>query len=207
MFYRARLSSAGDSDFRIPATGAATEALWLSKDPDFTGVFSGDAMDLVPQFIARDSSGREFLEVEGVRLGFAQVGLVLDPERAMETARTREFEWNSGWVQFLVADPVTLYLEKQALVLRRGQPGDRLHLEMLHDFVAWEATVAAESLLQRSADLSVAESRDALTLLTDAGRRTPEILRDPRMRRRVQAIEGTSAELRTTVDRILSEAD
>ena len=75
LFYRARLYSVGDPDFQIPAAAPEAESLWLSKDLDFTGVFSGDAMNLIPQFTARDAMGREFLEVEGVRLGNEPVTL------------------------------------------------------------------------------------------------------------------------------------
>lgn len=203
LFYRARLAAANDPDFRVASLAPETEQLWLSKDLDFTGVFSDDAMQMVPQFIVRDAAGREFLEVEGVRLGFAQVGLVLDPERALETARTGEFETESGLVEFLVADPVTLYLEKQALVQRRGQPGDTLHLALLHDYVAWEIATAAERLLAQSDSFSVGESRHWLALLTDAAHRVPEVIRDPRITRRLAGGRLGASEMARTVAQIL----
>lgn len=203
LFYRARLAAANDPDFRVAPLAPETEQLWLSKDLDFTGVFAGDAMELVPQFIVRDAAGREFLEVEGVRIGFAQVGLVLDPERALETARTGEFETESGLVEFLVVDPVTLYLEKQALVRRRGQPGDSLHLALLHDYVTWEVTHAAERLLAGRESLSVGESRHWLALLTDGAHRTPEIIRDPRIRRRLGSVEKDGGTIEATLGKLL----
>lgn len=204
LFYRARLAAANDRDFRVAHLAPETERLWLSKDLDFTGVFSGDAMELVPQFIVRDASGREFLEVEGVRLGFAQVGLVLDPERALETARTGEFETESGLVEFLVADPVTLFLEKQALVARRGQPGDALHLALLHDYVVWEVTQAAERLLAGGESLSVGETRYCLALLTDTAYRAPGIARDQRIMQRLSGRGLAASDMARTVAQILA---
>ncbi len=204
LFYRARLVAANDPDFRVAPLAPETERHWLSKDLDFTGVFSGDAMELVPQFIVRDSAGREFLEVEGIRLGFAQVGLILDPERALEMARTGEFETEGGLVEFLVADPVTLYLEKLALVQRRGQPGDTLHLALLHDYVAWEVTGAAERVLAGGELLSVGETRHCIALLTDAAYRAPEIVRDPRIARRFPSRSLAPGEMARTVAQILA---
>jgi hypothetical protein len=206
LFYRATLRQADDPDFQIPLLAPETEQLWLSKDLDFTGIFSGDAVELLPHLIARDPDGREFIEVEGVRLGFAQVGLVLDPELAMETARTAEFEWEGETVQFLVADPVTLYREKQALVERRNQPGDSLHLALLGDYVAWEITTAAERLLHPSEILPVTDSRELLAVLTDAARRLPGILHDPRIARRLAGALSQPTELATTIGRLLQPA-
>lgn len=203
LFYRASLRQANDPDFRIPPLSPVNERLWLSKDLDFTGIFSGDAVELLPQMLVRGNDGREFIEVEGVRLGFAQVGLVLDPELAMETARTGEFEWEGETVQFLVADPVTLYREKQALVERRNQPGDALHLALLGDYVAWEVTTAAERLLAGPEDLTVAESRELLAVLTDAVRRHPGIRRDPRIVQRLGTSLADSSELAVTLRSLL----
>lgn len=204
LFYRARLAAAGDPDFRVAPLDPETERLWLSKDLDFTGVFSGEAMELVPHLVVCDAAGHEYLEVEGVRLGFAQVGLVLDPERALETARTGEFETESGTVEFLVADPVTLfYLEKQALVQRRGQPGHSVDLALLHDYVAWEVVHAAERLLAGPESLSVGETRHWLALLTDAAHRAWEITRDPRLRRRLVVVGNGGGEMEATLVNLL----
>ncbi len=203
LFYRARLRQADDPDFRVPSLSAENERLWLSKDLDFTGIFSGDAAELLPQMLVRGVDGREFIQVEGVRLGFAQVGLVLDPELAMETARIGEFERDGEPVQFLVADPVTLHREKQALVERRNQPGDALHLALLGDYVAWEVTVAAERLLQPSDTLLVTESRELMALLTDVARRAPGILRDARISKRLQLGLSKRTELAATLSRLL----
>jgi hypothetical protein len=203
LFYRARLRQANDPDFAVPALSLIHEQSWLSKDLDFTGIFSGDALELLPQMVVRDAAGREFLEVEGVRLGFAQVGLTLDPELALETARTGEFEWEGEPVQFLVADPVTLYREKQALVERRNQPGDALHLALLGDYVAWEVITATERLLDHAGDLTVTESRELLALLTDATRRLPAIRHDTRMAHRLEAGLAQSSELASTLRRML----
>lgn len=203
LFYRARLRQAGDPDFRVPALSPLHEGLWLSKDLDFTGLFSGDAAALLPGLTVRDAAGREYIEVEGVRLGFAQVGLRLDPELALESARTGEFEWEGQPVQFLVADPVTLYLEKQALVERRNQPSDSLHLALLGDVIAWEITTAAEQLLDPGPEMTVPASRELLALLTDTARRLPSIRLDPRVRRRLEPRLSAQTELAATLLAIL----
>ena len=204
LFYRARLRQANDPDFSVPSLSLIHEQSWLSKDLDFTGIFSGDALELLPQMVVRDAAGREFLEVEGVRLGFAQVGLTLDPELALETARTGEFEWEGEPVQFLVADPVTLFREKQALVERRNQPGDTLHLALLGDYSAWEVTTAVERLLDPAQNLSVSEAREFLALVTDAVRRRPNVSLDPRVARRLGTLLTSPTELSATLRGMLS---
>lgn len=150
-FYRHSLLRADDPDFRVPLLSQELEAKWLSKDLDFTGIFSGDAFALLPQLTVRDAGNREYLQVEGVRLGFAQVGLTINPEEAMQHCRVVRFTGPAGEVvEFFVADPVTLYREKLALVQRRNAPADPLHLAVLAEYVRLETCQHSEQLCCRS---------------------------------------------------------
>jgi len=203
LFYRARLQQVADPDFPVPQLSDALEANWLSKDLDFTGIFSGDALVLLPGMVVADPTGRQHLEVEGIRLGFAQVGLTLDPELAMERARSCEFAWNSERVQFLVADPVSLHREKTALVERRNQTSDLLHLALLSDYVAWDLVCAVERLSQPDAELDLADAKELISVVTDVSRRAPTVARDPRVIRRLEPHLEAPTELAATLKRIL----
>lgn len=183
-FYRRQLQSAADPDFPLPTLAPVTEAQWLSKDIDFTGVFSADALALLPQHVVTDAAGRSHIEVAGVRLGFAQVGVTLDPEAALATATIGEFSLDGERVQFLVADPVSLYREKQALHERRNAPQDFLHLGLLRECLVWRVVVEAEKLLS-AVPVTVSEQRAGAELLAAAASKAPEVLRDPRIARRV----------------------
>ena len=71
-FYRNQLQQANDPDFKVPKLSPETESKWLSRDIDFTGIFSQDATELLPKQIVVDAENRKHVEVAGVRIGFAQ---------------------------------------------------------------------------------------------------------------------------------------
>ena len=73
---------------------------------------------MLPALIQTDSDGNRMLKVNGVRIGFAQVGVTFDPEEAFTRARVGQFLDGPDLVEFLVIDPVTLYREKQAAAER-----------------------------------------------------------------------------------------
>jgi len=182
-FYRHLLERAADPDFPVPVASPGDEARWLSKDLDFTGIFSADAEALLPQLLTRDANGREYLAVEGVRLGFAQVGLTIDPEAARETCWVAQVTGPDGEpVEFFVADPVTLYREKFALTERRNAPADSLHLALLREFVRHEVCVQASALL---AGQALADAKWTLNFLLQVRDRAGEVLDDDRVRRRL----------------------
>lgn len=184
-FYRHSLRRAGDPDFRVPSLAPELEARWLSKDLDFTGIFSGDAFALLPQLAVRDEQRREFLQVEGVRLGFAQVSLTIDPEEAMLHCRVVRFTGTDGQsVECFIADPVTLYREKLALVERRNAPADPLHLAVLADYVRLEVCQHAEHLCGAA---TLSETKVGLNFLQLVASRAPELPVDERVVRRVSA--------------------
>lgn len=184
-FYRHALRRAEDADFRVPILGVEQESKWLSKDSDFTAIFSGDAFALLPQLTVRNAQQQEFLQVEGVRLGFAQVGLTIDPEEAMQHCRVGRFTGADGSpVEFFIADPVTMYREKLALVERRNAPADPLHLAVLAEYVRLEICQRAEQLC---AATTLMETKAALNFLQLVRLRAPELPRDERVTRRVGA--------------------
>ena len=190
-FYHNALRHAADPDFKAPALAPDLEAKWLSKDLDFTGIFSGDAMELMPQLVVREPGGRAHLAVEGVRLGFAQVGLTIDPEEARLCCRVGRFTAADGaTVEFFVADPVTLYREKLALTQRRNSPADPLHLALLAEYLRYETCLYAERLCVAT---TLAEAKTALNFLELVRNRAMEVLNDERVKRRIQAALATNA--------------
>ena len=184
-FYRAQLRQAHDPDFTLPLLSGQTEARWLSKDIDFTGIFSEDALALLPHRVATDSDGRAHIRVEGVRLGFAQVGLTIDPEEALRDAQVGSFHLEGQLVEFLVIDAVSLYREKLALLQRRNQDQDLLHLSMLREYLPWQVTVRAEQFLKARGSLPVEEQQQLGKLIFAVKRKAPELLTDPRISRRL----------------------
>ena len=109
--YRIQLRNAKDPDFREQGEAEEAQDLWLSKDIDFTGIFRGDAFEMLPRQVVTDSSGNSYLQVAGVRIGFAQVGVTFDPEEVLSKARLGSFKVDGQNVQFLVIDPISLYRE------------------------------------------------------------------------------------------------
>lgn len=185
-FYRVQLRDANDPDFRVPALSPETESQWLSKDIDFTGVMAADVLPLLSRHIVTDKSGRQHVEVEGVRLGFAQVGLTIDPQEALGAAQLASFSHEGQTVEFLVADPVTLCREKQALMQRRNASHDHLHYSLMRDYVAWRLVRDAERFLAAEANLPVAEARNFTGFLSAVKGKLPEILSDPRIKARLE---------------------
>ncbi len=89
---------------------------------------------MMPRQVVTDSSGNSYLQIAGVRMGFAQVGVTFNPEEVLSKARLGSFNVAGGKVQFLVIDPISLYREKQALSQKRNSPNDRAHFLVLKEF-------------------------------------------------------------------------
>ena len=150
-FYRHQLKKAGDPDFQVAPFAREKENQWLSRDLDFTGIFSQEALHLLPHLVV-EHKGRKHVEVDGVRLGFAQVGLTIDPEEALTNARVAAITVEGRVVEFLVADPLT---------------------------------VGAEKLLGDEG-LSAGEAKLILQIWINVKNKTPEILQDARLRKRLE---------------------
>jgi hypothetical protein len=186
-FYRVQLRHARDPDFHAPEISPQTESRWLSKDIDFTGIFSGDAMQLLPQQIVTDASGRKHLEIEGVRLGFAQVGVTFDPEEVLQNAQLGSFRSGEETVEFLVIDPVRLYREKQALSDRRNQPNDLLHCGLMREYLCWRLISEAERFLAAAGSLPVSESKQFVSFVLSVEHRASELFSDERLKQRLSS--------------------
>jgi hypothetical protein len=201
-FYRVQLQKAGDPEFRdFPETSDAEE-IWLSKDIDFTGIFRADAWEMLPALIESDSSGNRMLKVNGVRIGFAQVGVTFDPQEAFTRARVGQFINGSDVLQFLVMDPVTLYREKQALSLKRNQKNDRLHFQTLSAYLHWEFCSLAQKYAQ--ADFrDLAEEQEALGTMLDIKNRCVEIIQNSAVRARIQNLPTGKNEKASFLIRLL----
>jgi hypothetical protein len=183
-FYRIQLEQARDPDFHVAPFSPGNESHWLSKDIDFTGIFSQDAFALLPGHVTENGQGHRYLQVAGVRIGFAQVGLTFAPDDALSRATIGSFDLEGQEVQFQVIDPVLLYLEKQALTERRGQQHDQLHFWTMREFLCLQIVRKAELGLAGAAP--VAELGRASAFLADCTSKTPEILRDERIKTRIR---------------------
>ena len=193
-FYRTQLRRANDPDFREPTLTEAQERLWLSKDIDFTGIFRGDAAEMLAPFVTRDQRKNSYLEVNGIRLGFAQVGVTFDPEEIFRRARIGEFEMDGAKAQFLVIDPVSLYREKQALAEKRNRPNDHLHLQVVREEVALEFVNGCAAYVAQANQSTLADKRRQLGFLLDVKNRAMELLADPRVRRRIEVAVTVKSE-------------
>lgn len=179
-FYRALLERADDPDFRTPEFSPDEEERWLSKDLDFIGLMGFEAEQLMPQRVHTDEKGRTYIAVDGVRLGFAQMCFWLDSETARATCRVGRVVGPSGQdVDFFVADPVSLYREKEYAAQRRNAPGDALHLALLREFLGWDIVNHARGFI---GDPSLANERKCFELYRRALSLAPEVVGDPRVR-------------------------
>lgn len=140
LLYHRLLALKNNSMFPAPIPDSA--ARLVSKDLDFTHVWSGDFFDAYPDFVVRPSTGRPYLEVAGVRIGFAQIGVTFDPEEAFE--KSRIFKTHAG-TNFATLDPVRLYREKQALIEKgRSKPNDYFHREIAATYARFELAEAVK---------------------------------------------------------------
>jgi hypothetical protein len=145
-FYRNLLTKANDPDFKTPHFTSAEENFWLSKDIDFTNYFAEDARNLLHRHVVADTAGRRSLQIAGVPIGFAQVGLTFDPETAWADSWITRFDVSGTTVECRILDPVALYREKSALAQRRGSNSDQLHCSTVAEFLRYEICKRAASL-------------------------------------------------------------
>lgn len=185
-FYRQQLVKADDPDFNLQASRPTDEDKWVSRDIDFTGVLSEDAFLLLPGTVEKDKNGKKYIEVEGVRLGFAQVCLTFDATEAYPDASVAQITVEDKIVQFLVVDPIRLYYEKQKLCRDRRAPNDFQHFALLREFIAYELVRGAERVLEGIA--TVPETRDTLIFWERVSKKVCEFLQDKRIKRRLEPL-------------------
>ncbi len=138
LLYHRLLALKNDPAFPAPIPDSASRL--VSKDLDFTHVWGEDFFDAYPDFVVRHATDRPYLEVAGIRIGFAQVGVTFDPEEAFE--KSRIFKTQVG-TAFAVLDPVRLYREKLALIEKgRSKPNDYFHQEIAAVYARYELAEA-----------------------------------------------------------------
>ncbi len=181
-FYRALLNRVDDPEFSVPSFSPEEESLWLSKDLDFTGLMGHEAEALMPRRVVTDEAGRSYIAIDGIRLGFAQICFWLDADTAKATCRRgRVTGLNGEAIDFFVADPVSLFREKQYATERRNAPADSLHLALLREFLGWDVIHHVRGFL---ADPALDQERKCVEFLKSVKSLAPEILCDPRVARR-----------------------
>jgi len=199
-FYRQLLAKASDSDFKVPQFSEAQNNLWLSRDLDLTNFFAQDARDMLPNYIVRDEHGRQQLVLEGVPIGFAQVGVTFDPESAFVDSWIGSFQHAGSIVEFRVLDPITLYREKLALSQRRGAAADLSHCSLLGEFLRYETCRQTESLTSAH---TLSDQSNPIKFLTAIRDRAPETCADNRLRLRIERSLTSATELTPVLRRLL----
>jgi hypothetical protein len=144
LYYR-ELKKKNDPEY--PAPIPENKDRLQSNDLDFTNVWKGDYFDALPELVVQPTKGAPYLEVAGVRLGFAQAPEALDPVEAFE--KSRKFKTQAG-TKFAVLDPVRLYRGKQAMIQKgRGKANDPFHLQIASIYAKFELAEAIKRRLSK----------------------------------------------------------
>lgn len=201
-FYRSLLADVNDSDFTVPNFSEIQESHWLSKDLDFTNFFAEDARQLLKQHVVSDNQQRKFVEVAGVPIGFAQVGLTFDPDSAWTESWIANFDVDGTPVECRVLDPISLYREKLSLSQRRRSESDQMHCALVAEFLRYHICKLAETLGSAN---NVAERTLPVKFLLSIRDRASEVCRDPRVTKRLNHILSSSATLAPSERKLLAE--
>jgi hypothetical protein len=155
-FYREVLKAARDPNFGVPSYTPEQEQVWLSKDLDFMGMTEQQAAEL---FQAPFKPETHTISYEGLEVDFLEEGLRLTLRDALDHVR----EVHAGEMTFYVLTPEILYTEKCALLASKDRPQDRLHHELLSQFLKYEFCTDLEKADSLDADDWVARVREVKT--------------------------------------------
>jgi hypothetical protein len=136
-FYRETLRQWNDPDFPVPLWTAAEQDHWLSKDVDFMGLKVSEAADILNT--AFDEITHTF-HYEGLEVDFLEGGLQMFPDMALQTARLVQLPDFS----FNVVEASLLFAEKTALLRAKDRPQDKVHRQLLSEFLKCEFCRQAE---------------------------------------------------------------
>jgi hypothetical protein len=136
-FYRETLRQWGDADFPQPNWTDEEQAEWLSKDVDFMGLSTWEAADLLQA--AFDETTHTF-HYAGLEVDFLEEGLQMIPDSALQTARLVQLPDFS----FNVVEASLLFAEKTALLRIKDRSQDKLHHQLLREFLKCEFCRQAE---------------------------------------------------------------
>jgi hypothetical protein len=159
-FYRETLRQWRDSEFPVPDWTAAEQNEWLSRDVDFMGLDVAEAADLLQTPFDETTHTFHFA---GLEVDFLDEGLQLVANSALQTARLVQLpDFN-----FNVVEASLLFAEKSALLRAKDRPQDRLHRQLLVEFLKCEFCRQAEHPASLRSSRWVARARSVKT--TDAG--------------------------------------
>ncbi len=130
-FYRDQLKQINDPDFPAPAYAPEQEKLWLSHDADF----ATNNPEEIPNTIGK-------LPLGTLQCGSAAIGA----DAYRENARKVTLTFGDTEFTMLIADPLDLWREKDAIIHRITRPQDGLHLKVLELFLQWELAHYAEGI-------------------------------------------------------------
>lgn len=155
-FYRETLRQWNDADFPLPSWTPAEKDEWLSKDVDFMGLDIKEAADLLKTDF--DETTHTF-HYAGLEVDFLEAGLRIDPQMVTQTARVvqlPEFHFN-------LVEASVLFTEKAALLRIKDRRQDKLHHQLLAEFLKCEFCRQAESPATLRASRWVARARATKT--------------------------------------------
>jgi hypothetical protein len=159
-------------DPHFPAPIPESKDRLQSNDLDFTNVWKGDFFDALPEFIVQPIEGAPYLEIDGVRLGFAQAPEALDPEEAFK--KSRKFKTRAG-TRFAVLDPIRLYRGKQAMIQKgRRKANDPFHLQIASTYAKFEL---AEAIKKHSLKPTATNQLRVDRLIQEMKNLAPELLK------------------------------
>jgi hypothetical protein len=152
--------------------------------------------------VVTDERGQPTLKIAGIPIGFAQVGLTFDPITAWERSWIGTFSVGGNTVQCRILDPISLYREKLCLSERRGSESDRLHLDLVTEYLRYE-TCQQVQMLATAKSLEVRTT--AAKFLSAIQNRAQEVCQDGGVRRRIQRSISDSESL-TPQEQVMLQA-
>ena len=151
-FYREALRQWNDSVFRVPQWTREEESIWLSKDVDFMGLDEAEATELLQTPFDPETHTFHF---RGLELDFLEEGLRLTRQNAVLNRRAARLPE----VTFYVVEATLLYAEKCALLRSKARPQDRLHCQLLTEFLKCEFCRELEDVATLNPSRWVARAR------------------------------------------------
>jgi len=142
LFYNLLLTKKADKAF--PPISPSIGQTNFSHDIDFTHVYFEDYRNVFKDFVKKDEkTGKEFIQIKGVRFGFLQFGCTFVPEEETEIAKKFKIDDNKFHINVL--HPASLYREKTYLIEKgRGKLNDEFHRSIAKQFCLMDYHQAAE---------------------------------------------------------------
>lgn len=159
-FYREALNQWNDPMFRVPQWTREEESIWVSKDVDFMGLDEAEATELLQTPFDPETHTFHF---HGLELDFLEEGIQLTRQNAVLNRRAARLPE----VTFYVVEATLLYAEKCALLRSKAKPQDRLHHQMLVEFLKCEFCRELEDTSTLNASRWVARARAVKTSTLD----------------------------------------